>query len=113
MSTPVEPVRFYMDENVPRPVTDALRQAGVDVLTAQDVDMLGTTDDQHLAFAASQRRVMFTQNVDCLRWHENGMFHKGIIYASPRLTVTDMVTGLLRIYNGLRASEMVSHVEFV
>jgi hypothetical protein len=106
-------IQFYMDENVPRAVTEALRQKGVDVYTAQDADMLDTTDDQHLAFAASQRRVVFTQNVDCLRWHENGMWHKGIVYASPKADIDTIVRRLLLIYDFLSADDMIAHVEFI
>jgi hypothetical protein len=35
-----ERIKFYMDEHVPRAVTDGLRRRGVDVLTTQEADML-------------------------------------------------------------------------
>ena len=106
-------ITFYMDENIARGVTDALRQKGVDVFTAQEADMLGTTDDQHLAFAAAERRVVCTQNIDSLRWHASGMWHKGIVYASPGASLDEMVRGLMSIYEFLTAEDMVGHVEFI
>ena len=36
-----EPIKFYMDEHIPKAVTEGLRRRGVDVLTAQEADMLG------------------------------------------------------------------------
>ena len=108
-----ERIRFYLDDNISRAVTAALRQRGIDVFTAQEVDMLGTTDDQHLAFAAAQRCVIITQNIDGLQWHVSGMWHKGIVYASPDASVDEMVHGLTLIHTSLSAEDMVSHVEFI
>ena len=36
-----DPIKFYMDEDIPRAVSEGLRRRGVDVLTTQDADMLG------------------------------------------------------------------------
>lgn len=108
-----ERIKFYLDENISRAVTEALRQRGIDVFTAQQEDMLETTDDQHLAFAVAQRCVIITQNIDGLRWHVSGMWHKGIVYASPDASVDEMVHGLALIYASLSAEDMVGHVEFI
>jgi predicted nuclease of predicted toxin-antitoxin system len=59
-------VRWYMDEHVPRAVTQGLQRRGIDVLTTQEAGMLGMADDQQLAFAISQGRVVFTQDDDFL-----------------------------------------------
>ena len=47
-------IRFYTDVHVPRSVTLALRRRGVNVLTAQDVDMEAAADPEHLAHATSE-----------------------------------------------------------
>ncbi len=108
-----EPIKYYIDENIPREVSEALRRNGVDVFTAQEADMLGTTDDQHIAFAAAQRRVICSSNVDSLDWHSRGMWHKGIVYAPPDALPDDIVRCLLRIHEQLSAADMIAHVEFV
>ena len=108
-----EPIKYYMDENIAREVTAALRRSGVDVFTAQEADMLGTTDDQHIAFAAAQRWVICSSNVDSLNWHIQGMWHKGIVYAPPDALPDDIVRCLLLIYERLSAEDMIAHVEFV
>jgi hypothetical protein len=55
-------VRFYTDEHVAKAVVHGLRQRGVDVLTVADASMLGAADEEHLASARSENRVLFTQD---------------------------------------------------
>ncbi len=46
-----EPIKFYMDEQVPRAVTEGLRRRGVDVLRAQEAGMLEADDTiSHVEF---------------------------------------------------------------
>jgi len=67
-------IKFYMDEHVHPGVTKALRQRDIDVLTAQQAGNLNFDDENHLQFAASQGRVIFTQDEDFLK----ATNHKGI-----------------------------------
>ena len=60
-------VRFYTDEHVAKAVMQGLRQRGVDVLAVGDAHMLGATDEEHLAWARSESRVLITQDPDLLR----------------------------------------------
>lgn len=53
-------ISFYMDEHIPAAVSDGLRRRGVDVLTAQQADMLGASDEEHLTLAMRERRTIFT-----------------------------------------------------
>ncbi len=55
-------VKFYLDEHVNPAVATGLRRRDVDVLTTQEADMLGASDEEHLALATSQNRVVFTQD---------------------------------------------------
>jgi predicted nuclease of predicted toxin-antitoxin system len=64
-----DPIRFYMDEHVPTAVTVGLRLRDVNVLTAQEADMLAASDREHLALAVREGRVLFTQDADFLRLH--------------------------------------------
>ena len=80
-------VKFYMDEHVPKAVTAGLRRRGVDVLTAQEAGLHPANDDQHLALAVSEGRVIFTQDADFLRWHAAGRSHRGIIYVPQHTPV--------------------------
>jgi len=60
-------VAFYMDEHVPRAITEGLRLRGVDVPTAQEDGAAGTPDDELLGRATALGRVLFSQDDDMLR----------------------------------------------
>jgi len=73
-----------MDEHVPQAVSQGLQRRGVDVLTT-----------------------------DFLRLHAAGFSHQGIAYASQQTPVSDIVRGLMLIFDLLSPEEMVNHVEFL
>ncbi len=70
-----ERLKFYLDEHVPSAITKGLQRRGVDALSAQNAGMLGASDEQHLALARGQQRVVVTQDADFLRLHEQGIEH--------------------------------------
>jgi predicted nuclease of predicted toxin-antitoxin system len=76
-----ERIRFYLDEHVPRAVVRGLRQRGADVLTVQEANLLGASDEEHLERAKAEGCIVFTQDVDFLRLHAAGVEHAGIVYA--------------------------------
>jgi hypothetical protein len=106
-------IRFYADVHVPRSVTLALRRRGVDVLTAQDIDMAAATDPEHLARATSEGRILVTQDADFLVLHSSGLAHTGIAYARQGTSIGSMVNGLMLIFDVMSLSEMASWVEFL
>ena len=106
-------IKFYMDEHVPPAVTEGLRRRGVDVLTAQEAQKLAASDEEHLAFALAQARVIFTQDADCLRLHAAGLRHAGVVYAPQQTSVGDMIRGLALIAEVLAPDEMTDHVEYL
>ncbi len=55
--------RLYFDEDTSTRAAQALRIRGYDVLTTQEADQLGATDDEQLAFAVSRGRAIVTHNV--------------------------------------------------
>jgi hypothetical protein len=85
----------------------------VDVLTKKDVGLLGATDEEHLAFANSQNRVIFTQDDDFLRLHTSGFDHAGIVYAPQHSSVGEVIRGLMLIVQVLEQKDMENHVEFL
>jgi hypothetical protein len=74
--------RFYSNENSPRPVVEALRALGHDVLTSQDAGNANrrVDDPAVLAFATSLGRALLTLNRrDFRRLHDGGVAHQGIV----------------------------------
>jgi uncharacterized protein with PIN domain len=108
-----EEIPFYMDEHVPTAVTTGLRLRGVDVLTAREAGLLAASDKEHLALAADEGRVLFTQDADFLRLHAEGIAHTGIVYAHQQTQIGTIVRGLMLIYQVLEPQDMQNHVEFL
>lgn len=106
-------VRFYFDEHVGHAITKGLRRRGIDVLTLVEADMLGVSDEEHMAFARNQGRVIVTHDDDFLRLAAEGVDHAGIVYAPQGRTVGAMVQGLTLIAQVLTAEEMHGHIEFI
>ena len=106
-------IRFYLDEHVARAVALGLRRRGIDVLTIQEAGLASESDLNHLAFAAAQGRVIYTQDDDFLRLHAEGVSHAGLVYAHRRMPVGDVIRGLTLVSNVLAPDEIRNHVEFL
>lgn len=106
-------IKFYTDEHVAKAVVRALRQRGVDVLTVQEAGMSGASDKEHLELAAKEGRVVFTQDEDFLRLRAAGVDNAGIVYAPQQTSITDIVFGLMLIYQVLDAEEMRGQMEYL
>ena len=106
-------IKLYTDEHVHPAIAGALRKRGMDVLTAQEANMLGVSDEDHLQFAASQGRAILTQDSDFLGLHRSRITHHGIIYARQGTSVGGIIQGLTLIYQVLTEEEMQNHVEFL
>ena len=106
-------IRFYMDEHVPAAVTQGLRRRGVEALTVQEAGLRSATDEEQLAFALAQRRVVFTQDADFPRLHAAGVHHAGIVYAPQQTPVGAMIRGLMLIVEVLEGDDMMGHLEYL
>lgn len=106
-------IRYYTDEHVALAVIRGLRQRGIDVLSVPQAGMRGASDEDHLTLARKQRRVAFTQDTDFLRLATAGRNHAGIVYASQRTAIGEIIRGLVLIHQVLEAEEMVGRVEYL
>ncbi len=85
------PPAVYLDECIDRPVLEAMRQRGFDVLTALEAGRGEDPDEAQLVYASEHGRVFFTYNrMDFRRLHAKfaraGRPHAGIVVmpqASP------------------------------
>lgn len=75
--------------------------------------MLGASDEEHLAFASEQQRVLVTQDADFLRLHEQGMKHAGIVYTPQGTPVGTIINWLLLMHDVLEPEDTENQVEFV
>ena len=87
-------IRLYFDEDaMQRALVFALRERNVDVLTAQEAGMINRDDEDHLALASSQARVLYSFNIgDYCGLHtarmEAARAHSGIIWASNSVSAS-------------------------
>jgi hypothetical protein len=111
-------IRLYFDEDAMRSaIIQALRSRNVDVITARDASLTSRPDEDHLAYASAQSRVLFTFNRGHFaRLHlellANNSHHAGIV-VSDQLETGVIVRRLLRLLNNRSADEMCDAFEFL
>lgn len=88
-------IKFYLDEHVPKAVAEGLRRRGVDIVTVQEQGLQAAKDEQHLACATQEGRVMVTQDADFLQLHAAGLPHQGIVYAPQQTSISHMLCSLM------------------
>lgn len=107
-------IRFHLDENVSNTIADGLRRRGIDVSTTPEQGLIAAADEEQLAFAYSQQRVIFTQDRDFLILHSAGSKHAGIAYCiKGSRSVGDIIRGLVLIWEVLSADEIEGKIEFL
>lgn len=107
-------MKFYLDEHIPKGVVEGLRRRDVDVLTVQEADRSGDSDEKQLAFAAREGRVLVTFDDDFLRLDAAGIPHTGVVFSQTgRYTVGELIESLMLIANVIEPNEMKNHIEFV
>ena len=111
-------VPLYTDENVLGATVAALRQRGIDVLTAWD-DGRGRTDDKYIYDRATElARVLFSQDTDLLRIAVNrqragNLQGSGVIYAHQREPVGQCVQDIELILSVCTFEEMRGQIHYV
>ncbi len=78
-------IKFYMDQHIPRAITNGLRLRGVDILTTQEDGTEDAIDTVLLDRATELARVLFTFDDDLLveaaHRHRLNKRFSGLIYA--------------------------------
>lgn len=109
----MEEIKFYFDEHINSRVADGLLRRGINVLTVQAAGRRGLPDDEQLAFAAQQERVMVTIDSDYLVIAAQGRPHAGIAYVQPGTSIVKLINSLLLLHGALMPDEMKDHVEYL
>jgi predicted nuclease of predicted toxin-antitoxin system len=107
-------IAFQLDEQVALAVAQALRRRGIDVRTASESNLLGASDEDVLARARLEERVLVTHDRDFLILHQRGHPHAGIAYCGQGMrTIGQVIAGMVLIYEILEPAEMSGRVEFL
>lgn len=113
-----DPIRLYLDEDtISRALIRSLRARQVDLLTAQETNSLGMSDEAQLHFAAQEKRTLFTFNTrDFVQLHQGYLqenkHHAGII-VSDQLQVGLLTKRLLKLLDTKTAPDMQDWLEFL
>src|SRR2546425_1015836 len=113
-------IRLYIDEDAAEhAVVTGLRARGIDVLTVLDAGMTSATDEEQLAYAASQDRTIYTLNVgDFCRLHAEhfaaGTNHHGIlVIPRQRYSIGEKIRRLIDHIDSVSAEEMHNRLDFL
>jgi hypothetical protein len=109
--------RLYLDEDVSVIVGELLRARGYDSVSTRDVNQLGATDEDQLAFAAGAERVLVTHNrVDferlISRYFNDDIHHFGVIIAHRRFP-NEMAVRILKALKGKNRGSLIDQVLYL
>ena len=107
-----------MDVHVHRAITDGLRLASVDVLTAQEDGYARATDSDLLDRATTLGRILFSQDEDLLveahYRQENGISFAGVIYGhQQKVTIGGCVRDIELIAKVYNLNDMLNWVQYL
>ncbi len=92
-----EHIRFHLDEHVDPAVAIALRRAGIDVTTTNEVGLRTKDDETHFNFARDEGRVIVTRDQDFLRLISDAADHPGIAFYTASQSLREIIEGLILI----------------
>jgi len=83
------------------------------VTTASDAGLSGVSDPDHITFARSESRVIFTSDEDYLVLHDQGMDHAGIVFCRQgSRTIGEVIRFLALLHACMTAEEMDRSLEY-
>jgi predicted nuclease of predicted toxin-antitoxin system len=111
-------ISIYMDQHVPRAITEGLRLRGVDVITAYEDRSDKMEDSALLDRATKLGRVLFTQDNDLLhegaRRQKEGTPFNGVIYAHQmRVSIGTCIHDLEIISKAGEPEDLYNKVQFL
>ena len=107
-------IKFHLDENISQAIASGLRRRGIDVTTTPEQNLIGKLDQEQLSFAASQKRIIFTQDTNFLRLQHQGFSHYGIAYCPQKSKfIGEIIQGLMLIWQVLEVEDMIDQLEYL
>jgi hypothetical protein len=113
-----EAIRLYLDEDtINRALIKGLRARNLDILSAHEAGLVSVLDHEHLKYASSLGRAIFTFNTrDYARlhvqWLSEGQSHFGII-VSGQVDIGLIIRRLLTLVDTLTIDDMKDRLEFL
>lgn len=112
--------RFLTDEHIRKALLKELRRRlpDLDLVRVQEVDLMETADELILAWAAEERRVVFTENADTMPGFAyqrlaDGLPMAGVVVISDELSIGQALEELHLLIAGSREDEWEGRVQFL
>lgn len=110
--------RLYFDEDADARLAEALRQRGYDVETPVIVGLLEASDEEQLAYATNQQRVLVTHNIKHFpgvhaEWVEAGRKHWGVVILIGHSAVGTWLRRMETLLNRFSAEELRNSLLFL
>jgi len=107
-------VKFHTDENVAEAVAQGLRRRGFNVSTTVEAGMCGADDEQQLAHALAESRVIITHDADMLRLASAGAAHAGIAYCyNQKYKPGQLLQKILALAGRVSEEKMRGRIQFL
>jgi hypothetical protein len=107
-------IRFHLDENCDPRIAAGLTLHGVEVTTTPGSGLINVPDEEQLAYAIAQQRVIVTQDADFLRIAAAGPETPGIaFYPGQARSIGQVIHDLLLIWEVYEPEEMRNRIEFL
>lgn len=107
-------ISLYLDENISPKIAIQLRRRGFQVVTTQELGVLGDRDENHLERATQMGFVLCPHDSDYLIMASQGFQHAGIVFGIQEVnSIGDWVKGLELIYSVYTPDEMRNHIEYL
>lgn len=107
-------MRILADENFPKPIVEALRAEGHDVLWAR-ADLAGTSDIELLDLAEAQARFVLTLDKDFWQiavQRRSPLEHSGVILFRVHPATPDRLAPLVRVF-GEAETTWAGHISII
>lgn len=107
-------LRYFFDEHVKEAIADQLTLRGIDVLTAKDAGRANQEipDEEQLAFATTQGRVLVTADRDFTVLASTCRPHEGVILLQREVTIGRYVEYLEAVSLIVDPEEIRDHLVF-
>jgi hypothetical protein len=112
-------IKFQGDYDLKRAIISGVRrrQAAIDFRTADDADLRGVSDEEVLAIAALDGRVLVSHDRNTMPAHFIEFIARrdspGLILIEQRLPIGDAIDDLLLIWEASDAEEWANRLEFI
>ena len=110
-------IKLYLDEDGDVLVADLLKAYGFEAVTARGAGLLGSEDDEQLAYAAREGMTVLTHNrvhfeALAVAYFEAGKDHAGIVIAVQR-TPHEIARRMLQLLNHITAGEVRNQLRYI